>query len=107
MDFEAYEKVTSGWVLHGKERMDAIKREVKVFSDWKLKSQVECLCCNKKFKIEETTAFVPYDKDKKDALILCKNYPDCKGTILDFFNPENVMNMGDGLFQVSITKMNL
>lgn len=79
-------QTASGSVLSGQKRINAIKKELKIFSKWKMETEVECMCCNKSYKVKEATAFVPLNRTEKEAMVLCKNYPDCPGTILDFWN---------------------
>ena len=45
-------------------------------------STVHCTVCNKDFNFSQSK--VIRDNDKKQTLVVCKNYPSCKGTYLDY-----------------------
>lgn len=45
-------------------------------------STVYCTVCNKKFNFNQSK--IIKDNDKKQTMVVCKNYPECKGTYLDY-----------------------
>lgn len=45
-------------------------------------STVHCTICNKDFNFSQSK--VIRDNDKKQTMVVCKNYPECKGTYLDY-----------------------
>lgn len=45
-------------------------------------STVHCTVCNKDFNFSQSK--VIRDNNKKQTLVVCKNYPSCKGTYLDY-----------------------
>lgn len=98
-------KVISGWTLKGSEKNEAIKRELNYFSSFRMDTEVECLCCGERFKLKQATALVPFGKEKKDSIVLCKNYPECDGDIYDFWDNTDVVSYGG--FEASIVPMNI
>lgn len=80
--FQQEEEFISGWILSGKRRDDALINELKVFDHLKLSTKVECIHCGDKFRVIDSTVLLPY-KGVKLPMVLCKNYPECGGSIID------------------------
>lgn len=76
------EKIT---ILSGKPKTDVINRfddEHNPAGSLRKTSTVYCPHCNKSFIFSKSK--VIKDNDKNLALVVCKNYPDCHGTYLDY-----------------------
>ncbi|MDD7012763.1 MAG: hypothetical protein PUI38_07920 [Candidatus Treponema excrementipullorum] len=63
------------------ERQKAVKAE----AEFPLSTIVECLHCGKRFPYGEAKAVKIPDGD---VFIVCKHYPDCDGSLIDFFPAE-------------------
>lgn len=72
---------TDSVILTGEERIQGLKRNLHVIGNFKMNSKVKCFHCGREFHYNEATV-IRTPGDYK-ALVMCKNYPKCNGSLID------------------------
>lgn len=78
-------------IIEGPEAERALKREMKNMfgNQLKLDSEVKCIHCGQTFLCREMKMVRPVaNKFDNRPMAMCKNYPDCDGSIIDLLEPE-------------------
>lgn len=76
-------KVMSPTILVGTTRMAALNEQKDYFHNLKMNTKVRCLHCGKEFFYNEAKVII--EPDDNEATVVCKNYPDCDGTLMDLY----------------------
>lgn len=80
-------KVLTPTILYGEAKKQELERKVNEFSFLKMNTKIHCIHCGDEYVYSEATVVVsPVDSE---ALIHCKNYPNCDGTIVDMVPTDN------------------
>ena len=75
-------KVLSHTILYGVAREHELEKGFDIFPNLSMNTKIECLHCGDKYIYNEAKAVI--DPNDGEALIHCKNYPKCNGTLIDF-----------------------
>ncbi|MEE3434394.1 MAG: hypothetical protein VZQ47_02410 [Treponema sp.] len=84
---------TESVVLTGEERIQGLKRNLQVLGNFRMNSKVICIHCGAEFHYNE--AIVIRDPGDYKALVMCKNYPKCNGSLIDLHNLDKKHNGDD------------
>lgn len=79
-------KVLTPTIMYGQTRDDELNRGLEVFSHLKMNSKVHCIHCDQDYVFNEAKV-VQFPEDD-EPLIMCKNYPECDGSLIDMMSAE-------------------
>lgn len=73
-------------LLHGKERLKELKQQGKDFQ-FTFSTRIHCIHCGRSFFFKEANV-IKTDSDNS-AWVVCKHYPSCNGTLIDFIDEDD------------------
>lgn len=74
-------------ILSGKERERFLLQEMRSYGYFKLDSEIRCIHCDSQYLFKEAT--VIRSPVSGTAMVMCKNYPKCDGSIIDFLDVDD------------------
>lgn len=81
-------EVLTPTVIYGPERIQALERHVQVFPRLHMDDRVFCMICHDNYYYKDSKV-VRFPEDNFDY-VMCKNYPECEGSILEMYAVDDV-----------------
>ena len=74
-------RVLTPTILYGDAKKIELEKGMKAFPDLKMDAKVHCIHCGKEFLYNESNVVV--SPDDGEPYVMCKNYPECDGSLID------------------------
>lgn len=74
-------RVLTPTILYGDAKKIELEKGMKAFPDLKMDAKVHCIHCGKEFLYNESNVVV--SPDDVEPYVMCKNYPECDGSLID------------------------
>lgn len=79
-------KVLTPTIMYGQTKLAELNRGIEAFTHLSMNAKVRCIHCDQEYVFNEAKV-VQFPEDD-EPLIMCKNYPECDGSLIDMMSAE-------------------